>query len=386
VKLAYITNARIPSERANAMQTVHMCAAFATAGAQVTLYYPARRNLPQFENTDPWSYYGVPHNFELQPVPCVDWFHLTGGKSVLERFVFLWQTFTFATSLLSLLRRTHADLYYARDALVLATLAFGLPSSRPHMMFEMHSFPGSSWGQRLHRWLLTRIGKVVAITNGLRERLIKLGVSPGHILVAPDGVDLSRYPLTTRDAARAQLGITGSDTLSVYTGHLYAWKGAGVFAQAVAGVKGLRGLLVGGTKDNVAQMKRTVSENGWQNVDVVGYVAPALVPTYQAAADILVLPNSSSSEISRTYTSPLKLFEYMAANRPIVASDLPSLREVLNSDNALLVPPDDSNALAAALQQLQADVLLGQRLAQRARHDVEAYSWQDRAETILKAQ
>jgi glycosyltransferase involved in cell wall biosynthesis len=157
-----------------------------------------------------------------------------------------------------------------------------------------------------------------------------------------------------------------------------------VFAGAVAQVEGLRGLLVGGRQDDVERMRRTVKENDWRNIEVVGHVSPSEVPFYQVAADILVLPNSAQAEISRSYTSPLKLFEYMAAERPIIASDLPSLREVLNEDNALLVTPDDANALAAALRQLLADPALGQRLAHHARRDVEAYSWRARAEQILK--
>jgi glycosyltransferase involved in cell wall biosynthesis len=197
-------------------------------------------------------------------------------------------------------------------------------------------------------------------------------------------VDLSRYRSLTRESARAHLNLPASDKLAVYTGHLYTWKGAGVFAEAVSKAEGLRGLLVGGRQDDVERMRRTVTENGWRNVEIVGHVSPSEVPYYQAAADILVLPNSAQAEISRSYTSPLKLFEYMAAGRPIIASDLSSLREILNEDNALLVTPDDPAALAAALHQLLADSALGQRLANRARLDVEAYSWQSRAEQILK--
>ena len=98
MKLVYITNGRIPSERANAMQTVQMCTAFATAGAEVTLYHPARRN-PQFDGVDVWQYYGVPRAFRIQPVPCVDLFRLSNGRMWIERPVFLLQTFTFAVSL-----------------------------------------------------------------------------------------------------------------------------------------------------------------------------------------------------------------------------------------------------------------------------------------------
>lgn len=384
MKLAYITNARIPSERANAMQTVQMCAAFAGADTQVTLYYPNRRTLRQFKDKDVWTYYNVPHNFDLCPVPCVDWFHRTGGRMVLERLVFFLQTTTFAVSLLNTLRRSGADLYYARDPFVLALLAIAMPSTRKQMLFEMHSFPASNLGRRLHRWMLSRIGGVVTITNGLRERLLALGISDKHILVAPDGVDLGRYQNLTREGSRLRLRLDVNETLAVYTGHLYAWKGADVFARAVARVEGMRGLLVGGTEGDTQRMRRLVADSGWRNVEVVGYVSPDQIPYYQTAADILVLPNSAKAEISSAYTSPLKLFEYMAAERPIVASDLPSLREVLNEENSVLVPADDADVLAAALRRLQADPALSHRLARRARQDVDAYSWAARAARVAE--
>jgi glycosyltransferase involved in cell wall biosynthesis len=103
-----------------------------------------------------------------------------------------------------------------------------------------------------------------------------------------------------------------------------------------------------------------------------------------AAADVLALPNSGRAAVSRYYTSPLKLFEYMAAERPIIASDLPALREIIaNEETALLVPPDDASALAAAVERLRADPALARRLAANARSAVGAHTWERRAARIL---
>jgi glycosyltransferase involved in cell wall biosynthesis len=111
-------------------------------------------------------------------------------------------------------------------------------------------------------------------------------------------------------------------------------------------------------------------------------VPPADVAPYLKAADVLVLPNTATL-VSRTYTSPLKLFEYMAAGRPIIASDLPAFREVLrDEENALLVPPENPEALASAAVRLIRDPELSERLARRAFDDVEAYSWAKRAERL----
>jgi glycosyltransferase involved in cell wall biosynthesis len=124
---------------------------------------------------------------------------------------------------------------------------------------------------------------------------------------------------------------------------------------------------------------------------LTGFVPNAELPQYQAACDVLLMPYqrqvaaSSGGDISR-YLSPMKLFEYLACERPIVSSDLPVLQEVLNPENAILLPGDDIDAWAAALQTLEADADLRRRLASRARQDAQQYTWEARAKKILSGQ
>ena len=92
-----------------------------------------------------------------------------------------------------------------------------------------------------------------------------------------------------------------------------------------------------------------------------------------------------TSEISARYTSPLKLFEGMAAERALIASDLPSLGEVLEHDrNAWMVAPDDPAALAEGLRTLLADASRRDRLAAQARDDVNAYTWTARGAQVAR--
>ena len=117
---------------------------------------------------------------------------------------------------------------------------------------------------------------------------------------------------------------------------------------------------------------------------VIGHLSPSLARKYLLAADVAVIPFSAREEIARSYTSPLKLFEYMAAQRPIVASNLPSLREILrDGENALLVTPDEPEALADAVTRLLNDHVLARALAQVARAEVEDMTWTKRAESIV---
>src|SRR6185503_7628942 len=163
-----------------------------------------------------------------------------------------------------------------------------------------------------------------------------------------------------------------------YAGHLYSWKGVDVLLEAIARLPGARGLIIGGhpAEPDLARTKATATRLGIaERVTFTGLVEPARVPELLTQADVLVLPNPASA-ISTRYTSPLKLFEYMAAGRPIVSSDLPSIREILRDGvNALLVPPGDPSALAAAIDRVLTDPELAARLARAALDDVPNYSW-----------
>ncbi len=384
MRLAYITNNRLPSEKANAFQIAQMCSALASRGVEVTLFYPARRNLKKVEGVDLFDYYKLPHNFKLQPLPCLDLFHLSGGNAVIEPPIFLLQTLTFALSLVWALRKESFDVYYARDIFVLGFVLAAFRKLKRRMFFEAHTFPESKLGRVWVRRVVKRLGGVVSISSALADQYLGFGISPHNVLIAPDAVDLKRYDGLTKDEAKTRLEI-GDSRLVMYTGHLYEWKGASVFAEAASQLENVRALIVGGTEGDVRRLQTEVSERGWKNVEVIGYVAPEQIPLYQVAADVVVLPNSAKSEISRLHTSPLKLFEYMASGTPIVASDLPSLREVLrDNENAILVEPDNAHALANGIKLILNDRVLADRLAAAARKDVEAMTWSARAESVIR--
>ena len=104
---------------------------------------------------------------------------------------------------------------------------------------------------------------------------------------------------------------------------------------------------------------------------------------YLRAADVLVLPNSAKKEVSKTYTSPMKLFEYMASSVPIVASDLQSLREVLDDSTCYFFISDNSESLATVITKALKDLQAPAKAA-RPHEKVQRYTWGNRAESILK--
>jgi glycosyltransferase involved in cell wall biosynthesis len=106
------------------------------------------------------------------------------------------------------------------------------------------------------------------------------------------------------------------------------------------------------------------------------------IPLYLRAADVLVVPNTAKEDISRLYTSPMKLFEYMASGTPIVASDLPSIREIVDDSIVSFFAPDDPASLAETIGRVLYNYPEAEAKARLARERVKPYSWKRRAEAI----
>jgi glycosyltransferase involved in cell wall biosynthesis len=215
----------------------------------------------------------------------------------------------------------------------------------------------------------------VAITQGIVDHMTSLGGPRSRTAVVPDGMR----------SVPPDPGPLPNEPVIGYAGHLYAWKGVDVILHALPLLPSARALIVGGheKEPDLARLKALAHHLGLESrVTFTGQVEPARVPALLAQAMILVLPNPASA-ISTRFTSPLKLFEYMAAGRAIVASDLPAIREILEDGrNALLVEPGDPQAIADAVERLIEDHAFAQRLARAAHADASSYTWARRAERL----
>jgi glycosyltransferase involved in cell wall biosynthesis len=223
---------------------------------------------------------------------------------------------------------------------------------------------------------------VVAISGGVRDDLRALGVPAERMRVEHDAFEPERFAGSpARDAAREWLRLPRDRVVVAYTGGLMEWKGADLLVDAARELSELQFVIAGGMDADVARLRERA--RGLPNVRVDGWQAPALVPVYLAAADIGVVPNRSSPAISARYTSPLKVFEAMAAGLPLVVSDLPSLREILAPEEAVTFAPDSAPALARALRELALDEPRRERLGQRMRVRAPAHTWDARAARLL---
>ena len=138
---------------------------------------------------------------------------------------------------------------------------------------------------------------------------------------------------------------------------------------------------MGGVDRELAEFQKKYAS---ERVKVVRYQPRDRLAAILMAADVLVLPNSARPKISSHYTSPLKLFQYMAAGAPIVASDLPSIREVLTDDMVFWFKPDDEKDLAKQIEYALSHSDEAKSKSARAREEVKKYTWDTRAKTILQ--
>ncbi len=389
MNILYLTNSRMPGEKAHAIQIMKTCAALAEH-ADVRIVHARRANRPWLRGvTDLQAFYDLPRDVPRRAIPSLDLFGLVPrlpfGRLRAYQIVFAIQMLTYHLALFPLLLRSKADVYYTRDSLTAALLILTDRGGAGKVFYEAHSFPSSRMGMALQRWLAPRLDGLIVLTDLLAQRYAEFAIPSGRVTVIADAVDVEAFGVRSKTAAREELGIGQHDYLVMYVGQMYAWKGVETLVEAATlAPEGVRIWLVGGTPEELPRIEKLVREPGAGRVKLVGYVPPTQIPAYLAAADVLALPNSGRAAVSRYYTSPLKLFEYMAAERPIIASDLPALREIIaNEETALLVPPDDASALAAAVERLRADPALARPLAAYARSAVGAHTWERRAARIL---
>lgn len=202
----------------------------------------------------------------------------------------------------------------------------------------------------------------------------KFHIASEKIVVIPNAVDVSEFTLSiSKEEARKKLHLDVSKKYAIYTGHLYAWKGVHTLAEAAQYMPEVEILFVGGREEDIKQFGEKYKDT--KNIHLVGRRPHIEIPLWQCAADVLVLPNTAKEEISAHYTSPMKLFEYMASGRPIVASRIPSIVEHLDDDHATLVKPDDAQALAQGICEALKK--------KKKPFDLSRYTWDDRARRII---
>lgn len=371
MKICYIANIRIPTEKAHGIQIMKMCEAFASLGHEVTLIVSKRKGGIK-EN--PYEFYSIKNNFKIIEIPTISIFH---NLLALGKIGFIIQSWIFAEKASIKMRNIAPDVVYSRDEIVL----FNMILIHPNLIFEAHQ--GNSGF--IIKTLLKK-ARLISISKGLYKLYSKYIKDNSRSIVVPDAVDIKEFSINkNKSICRDILGLPKDKKIALYSGHLYSWKGADTLASTA--IKYFNenecAVFVGGTDKDILEFRNKYNEGIKKgNIIVIGNRKHSEIPFFLKSADVLVLPNSDKEDISKLYTSPLKLFEYMASDRAIVASDIPSLREILDENNAMFFKSDDIESLSKSIHILFDNEELSVRLSNESLKKVSNLTWDNRAKII----
>jgi glycosyltransferase involved in cell wall biosynthesis len=377
VRIAYVNSQPVPDALPSTLQVLQFADALAAIGHDVHLVTPA----PAVGNPDARALLGrapAPRlAFEATRDHRRRWYFPSSSNRPFHAAARRW------------LAAHPVDAIYVRNLKLAEALLAG--DCRAPLFFETHELFAQSFREhnaegftkrRKLRLLEAREGAVyrrvaglVPITAALLDDIRTAYRVATPALVAADGVDLA-----LADAALALPAAENAEPVILYLGSLHRWKGVETLLDAVR--HSARGVLwiAGGSDERIAELAATTGNDA--RIRFLGAIAPAERFSVIARADICVLPLANTS-IGARYTSPLKLFEYMAMGKAIVASDLPSIREVLTDGvNGALVPAENAVALAAALDSLAGDHERRRALGQAARATALRYTWIERARAV----
>ena len=380
MKIVYITNARLPTEKAHGVQILKMIQAFSGLGNQTILIHPKRHQKEISHKTNVFKFYGIEKTFEVKSLKFVD-------PYIFRPFMpkFLYRFFSFLIDFMWGIFAVNYSKKYNPDFLIFRdNTPFGLFFSylfRMPSVIEFHDMPPFI-SKRIFKFVLKRskIIKCFGVTKKLSSDLENyFGFDKNVIKVLHDAVDLEEF------INKPEINNTSSKPILTYCGSLSYEKGTDLLIEAASKLEGFQIIIVGGLDADVKIYSEKARNLNINNIRFIGQVLPFEVVNYLNSSDILLLPSSGKSKKSREYTSAMKLFEYLATGVPIVASDIPSNTEILTENkNCILFNSDDSDNLSQEVKKLWKDCSLREKISKNSIELSRQFTWKNRCKVIIE--
>lgn len=376
-RLIYASLGNTPSLAANSMNQMKMGEGFS-------------KTIPDFEFLTQTHFINA--LFDVSQHNYKDWYGLESDQFIKE--LYQWDTkifgpknklrsFRFNKAVIKYLlkekEKSDITLYTRSEPTAIMALEKGIET-----IIETHSYPGDVHFENVvkHSGNKQLLG-IVTIHEVLKKAFIDRGVREELIMVAPDAVNVKAFNKTLNvDEFKKENQIPVDKFIVGYAGHLYDDRGIENIIEAAKKLPELFFLIVGGLPEDVIRRKQQAET--LENIVFKGFIANAKLPNFQKVCDVLLMPYSANCPTAK-WMSPMKLFEYMASKRPVIASNLDALKVHLEHEvNALLVAPDNTEELVSAIKQIHNDTLKADQLAEKAYQDVQVFTWENRAKLVLQ--
>lgn len=376
MRILYIHTTPIENRMANVLQVLSMCKAFADIGHDLFLLIPTlnENNLTEIEEFVHREY-KITNNFAIK-APYV---HSNRIAKYLSWF-----------KIKRIMKEIKPDFCYVRDPLIMDLLV----RNKFNTVFEVHSnamHKGNIILDLYYRARLSKVAKlpylnkVIAISNNLKNYWIDQGIEKNKIFAYHDGFDEKKFIDIKKAEARKYLNIPNDKKVVMYVGSLYANRKIEFIIDIIKEMPKVSFWIIGGPNEKADYVKREHVDGKLNNLIITGHITHDKVPFYLSAADVL-LAFWSRSVSTIDYCSPLKLFEYMAAGRIILAHDFPTIREVIKDGfNGFLCEPESHEDAVTKLR-LALTCNRSDSMANQAKVDAfNYYTWNIRAKKIIES-
>lgn len=372
MKLYYIASARMPNKKAYAIQIAKMCEAFAGEEVELELIVPKQKNAIE----DIKDYYQLHSTFRVTRLPTFcsyassRWGYFISSIS----FVILYSMYL----IVKILRGERGVVYTIdTDTFSFAACAFlGMPC-----FLETHGGKAKSW---INTIFFKRVKGVIVINNIIKKQIAKtLAFPENKILVWPNGIDLDLFRDVSKDEARNSLSLPKDIKIVMYCGRFYGWKGFEVLIEAAKELPpDIFIYVVGGTKEEFLSVTKKIIIS--KNFIFPGEKPYTEIPLWLSAADAFLVLGTKYDTQSYYYTSPMKVFEYLAMKRPIIASKTPAIQDIVSDKQAVFYESDNYKDLAQKISFTVNDSESIRMKIAAAAIRAKDFTWQKRAKDTVE--
>ncbi len=364
----------IPSISANSIQVMKMANAFSLLGNNLTLHAKRATAKDNYSYDDLDSLYGITQQFKV---------HTHTSHTTIKHI-------DYDIKVLFDVIKSKPDLVFSRS---LRGSFLSHLFKQKHIL-ELHYLPSTLSNRKMLYELSTSpyLHKIIVISNGLRKLLLNKYPYLSNVIikVCHDGIDIERFAeySITSDKAKQKFGIDQKTKIVMYVGHLYEGRGIDLIEQLSQELPYIKFVIIGGKFNDLQYRKTRSTELKLTNLHYWGFIPNSELQDYYQLADVLIMPYENKVTVSGggdtvQWMSPMKTFEYLASGKPVISSDLPALREVLNDNNAVLVEADNLEHWKNSILNTLTNSKMTTTMCQNARITAESNTWQARASQIL---